>query len=154
MASYDRQFEILNPSLDRLIRRNYEVNVATLVDPSNAGCLLDGELCQLSNGKIIRATDPDKISFACLEERGDYGIQASKRPALVMGQYIAQTIIFVSTGLSAFGVKMKMGSVTLGGNVKSGLVLHDSTHTVVGYVMKPATAGVNGGRLEYLSAAF
>jgi hypothetical protein len=153
MALYDRKFEILNPTLDRLIRRNWEVANPALLDPSNSLCLIDGEFMQLdSSYKLIRSADAAKPSFALIEDRGDYGVQVHKRPATVIGTYIAQTLVYATAiAASPFGTKLEVGTVnkaSLGGVNRAGLVLQ-TAGLVVGYIMKPASA--DGQPLEFIS---
>lgn len=153
MALYDRKFEIVNPTLDRLIRRNFEIANPALLDPSQANSLIDGEYMQLdSSYKLIRSADASKPSFAIIEDRGDYGVQVHKRPAVVIGTYVAQTLVYATAiASSPFGTALEVGTVnkaSLGGVNRAGLVAR-TTGLVVGYIMKPASA--DGQPLEYIS---
>lgn len=155
MASYDRKFEILRPTLDRLVRDSGRLVANTqLLDPTYSLSIVDGEFMQLdSTGKIIRSADASKPSFACIDDRGDTGIQVTKRLTLLMGgTYQAQTRIYADAlAAAAFGTALDIGTVNsaLSGSVnRTGLVAHTSG-LVHGYVLKaPATTA---GLLEFIS---
>ena len=68
----DRKFEVLRPTLDRLVRASIEVGNLGLVNPLNVSPapLVDGELLQMVGGKWVRATDPALPAFFNLEDRG------------------------------------------------------------------------------------
>jgi len=154
MASYDRKFDVVRPSLDRLVRTPLEVADAALINPQNANAIIDGEfVTHDANYKFIRATDPALPCFATLEWRGDYGVQASKKlSTLYIGGYEADTLVFDPTTLT-LGSPLMLGTVNTAatGSVnRSGIVDHDAVATklVLGYVTRlPAT---NGNRLRFL----
>lgn len=153
MASYDRKFEVLFPSLDRLVRRPLVVANTGLVDPNGTSPvpLIDGEFVAIdTNEKYIRATDPTKLAYACIEWRGAYEVQSSKRmSALAVGGYIADTIVF-DTGLTTLGAAVMIGTVNntnVGSVNRTGLVAQTSTNLVIGYVVKLAAS--NGGLLRF-----
>ena len=153
MASYDRKFEIIRPTLDRLMREPLEVSDARLVDPNNTAVvpLIDGELVQVTaEYKWNRASDNDVPSFFCIEDRGDYGVQASKRLTAIMGpSFVADTIVY-DTALVTLGEDVMIGTVsnTLSGSVNRAGLVAVSAGLVLGYVLR--VAANNGGRLRII----
>lgn len=159
MASYDRQFEILLPSsLDKLSRGVYKVATAALLDPTQLTSLIQGEFVQFdANGQLVRGTDATKLSFATIEDRGDTGVQVTRKLSVIRaGGYEADTIVF-NTGLLTLGAPVMLGTVnnSLSGSTnRGGLVawaatalFNDPQNLVLGYVTKLAAA--NGGRLRF-----
>jgi hypothetical protein len=150
MASFDRKFEIIAPDLAMITRMPLEVADRRLVDPTNTDVvpLIDGEFVQLNTtNQFRRADNLTHLSYALLEERGDYGVQASRKLAVAfIGGYIADTIVFDS-GLTTLGAPVMHGNLTIGGSTRRGLVAHTSTNLVIGYVLR--TASSNGGRLRF-----
>lgn len=145
MASYDRQFEIVMPTFDRVMRMPVEVSDPLLVLPTSTSplALIDGELLQFNaTGKWARATDATKPSYFCLDERGDTNVQASKRLTAVVGPSMFIDTLVFDTALTTLGAELGQGNVTVGGGTRSGLVAA-STNFVLGYIVK--TAAVNGG---------
>lgn len=150
--SVDRKFEILRPSLDRLSRQPLEVANLGLINPSSTSplCLVDGELVQIdATGKWIRATDADKPSHVVIDDRGDYGIQASRKLTAVVGggHFIANTVLF-NAALTTVGVAVKFGTVSIEGQNRAALVAQAGSGLILGYVNKVASA--NGGKLQVL----
>lgn len=149
--SADRKFEVLRPTLDRLVRSSQEVGNLGLTNPigSSPVPLVDGELVQMVGGKWVRATDATKPSFFWLEDRGDAGVQASRKGAAIVGggNFWINTVLF-DTALTTEGTAVKFGSVTVEGIARAGLVAQGGSGIITGYVMKPAA--VNGGRLQIL----
>lgn len=154
MASYDRKFEITRPTLDRLVRDAGRVIAnAQLLDPTYSLSIVDGEFMQLdSTGKIIRSADASKPSFACIDDRGDTGIQVTKRLTLLMGgSYQAKTRIYADAlAGAAFGTALDIGTVNSAqsGSVnRTGLVAHTSG-LIHGYVLKSPVDAT--GLLEFI----
>lgn len=151
--SVDRKFEILRPSWDRLVRASIEVGNAGLINPLSSAPvpLVDGELVQMVGGKFVRATDATKPSFFQLEDRGDAGVQATRHISAVCGggAFWINTVLF-HAGLTTEGAAVQLGSVTIEGVARAGLVAA-TTGLIIGYVMKPAA--LNGGRLQVLVTA-
>lgn len=150
--SVDRKFEILRPSMDRLSRLPLEVANLGLINPTSTSplALVDGEVVQIDTaGKWARATDATKPSHVVIDERGDYGIQASRKLTAVVGggNFIANTVIF-NSGLTTLGTPVKFGSVTIETLARAGLVDQAGSGIILGYVMK--VAAVNGGKLQVL----
>ncbi len=145
----DGKFEIIRPTLDRLVRVTCEVANTALLNPQSTSplALVDGELVQLTSlGKFQRATDATKPSFVSIEDRGDTGVQAARKLSAIMcgGGFQANTLIHASSGLGTPGIPLKYGSVTVEGLSRAGLVAHDSTNIVLGYLLKAAAD--NGGK--------
>jgi hypothetical protein len=150
--SVDRKFEILRPSLDRLSRLPLEVANLGLINPQSTSplALVDGELVQIDiAGKWARATDATKPSHVAIDDRGDYGIQASRKLTAVVGggHFIANTVLF-NSGLTTIGTPVKYGSVTVESLARAGLVDQAGSGIILGYVMKVSAA--NGGKLQVL----
>ncbi len=149
MADFDRQFEVVAPDLTMLYRKPLEAADTGLLDPTGTSPvpLIDGEFVQLNASyQWIRATDTTQLSYVCIEDRGDYGVQASRKlSALFIGGYEADTIVFDSA-LTTLGAPVMHGDVTVGGATRRGLIAH-ATDLVVGYITR--TAANNGGRLRF-----
>lgn len=152
MASFDRKFEIIMPSdYATLYRSSVSVADLSLLDPlsTTPPALVDGELTAInSTGKLIRATDPTALSFFYFEDRGDYGVQASRKAAIIrIGGFVANTILF-DAALTTVGAAVMHGDITTAdGLTRRGLVAHTGSNLVIGYVTK--TAANNGGRLQF-----
>lgn len=153
--SVDRKFEILRPTWDRLVRASIEVGQLGLVNPLGVSPipLVDGELVAMVGGKWVRATDAAVPSFFQLEDRGDIGVQATRKMSAVVGGggFWINTVLF-NSGLTTEGAPVKLGSVTVEGVARAGLVAHAGSGLLLGYVMKPAA--LNGGRLQVLITAY
>lgn len=149
--SVDQKFEILRPTLDRLVRASIEVGQLGLVNPLGVAPvpLVDGELLQMVGGKWVRATNDALPSFFNLEDRGDVGVQATRKMAAIVGggAFWVNTVLF-NAGLTTEGTPVKLGSVTIEGVARAGLVAQGGSGLILGYVMKPAA--MNGGRLQVL----
>ncbi len=151
----DRKFEIIRPTLDRLVRASIEVGNLGLINPigSVPVPLVDGELVQMIGGKWVRASNPAQPSFFQLEDRGDAGIQATRKAAAVVGggAFWIQTPLF-DPALNAEGVPVMLGSVTIEGAARAGLVAWSgAANIIIGYVMKPSA--INKGLLQVLVRA-
>jgi hypothetical protein len=153
--SVDRKFEVLRPTLDRLVRTSMEVGQLGLINPVSVSPLplVDGELVQIVGGKLVRATDAAQPSFFWIEDRGDAGIQATRKGAIICGGggFWVNTPLFHAS-LTTEGAPVKLGAVTIEGASRAGLVAHGGTGLLLGYVMKPAA--LNGGRLQVLVTAY
>lgn len=150
MASYDRQFEVVAPDLSMLFRKPLEVADTALLDPTSTSpvSLIDGEFVQINASyKWARATDLTQLSYVTIEDRGDFGVQASRKlSTLFIGGYEADTIVF-DAGLTTLGAPVMHGNVTIGALTRRGLIAHTSTNLVIGYVTR--TSATNGGRLRF-----
>lgn len=153
MASYDNQFEVISPDLSVLHRFPLEVADKRLLDPTNEAVvpLIDGEFLQPNASfKWARAGADTWPAFACIETRGDYGVQASGKASVLMhGGYMADTIVF-DPSVTTLGAALSTGTVSsaaVGGVNRTGLVAATSGITI-GYVMR--VAANNGGRLRFI----
>jgi len=154
MASYDRKFEVVQPTLDRLIRKPLEASDVKLLDPTSTSpvALIQGELVQLdASYKWNRGSDATKPSFFTIEDRGDYGVQASRKLSAIMGggAFECDTIVY-NPAIVAVGAGVQQGTVnnSLSGSVnRSGLVA-SAGGIIIGYVTRPAAT--NGGLLRIL----
>jgi hypothetical protein len=157
MASYDRKFSVIQPGIDRLQRTPLEVADLGLVNPTGTSPvpLIDGELVTFDTSfKWARATDAAIPSFFVIEDRGDYGVQVSRKMSALTSpgmNFMADTIVY-NTGLTTLGTKVMLGSVSnsLSGSVtRSGLIAF-TAGVCLGYVIR--TPATNGGLLRIISA--
>ena len=156
MATFDRQFEILHPTLDRLSPVNLEVADTGLLDPTSTSPvpLVDGELVQHdSNYQFVRGVTANfaQPSFFMIEWRGDFGVQASRKVAAIKGGggFEADTLIFDSA-VAALGAALEMATVTeaVFGNVARAALRTFTSGLVLGFVTR--LAATNGGRLRFI----
>lgn len=147
MASYDRQLEIVQPSVDRLIRLPLPVSDAGLVNPLSTSplALIDGELLQQNaSGQWARGSDAAKPSFLCFEERGFPNNTAARKVAGIMGPsgFLFDTIVF-NTGLTTLGAAVQLGTINdaarLGATGRTGLIAY-SAGVRLGYVFQTASS--------------
>lgn len=154
MASYDRKFQVVQPSLDKLSRKPLEVADIRLLDPYNTAVvpLIQGELMQVdSTYKWARASNAAAPSFFNIEDRGDFGVQASRKLSVIMGggAFECDTVVY-NVALTTVGAAVQLGTVnnTLSGSVNRSGLIASAGGLVIGYVMKPAAT--NGGLLRIL----
>lgn len=154
MASYDRKFEVIQPTLDRLVRKPLEVADRLLLDPTSTSpvALIQGELVQLDGTyKFIRAATFSQPSFFSVEDRGDYGVQAARKLSAIMGggAFECDTIVY-NTALTSVGAAVQAGVVnnSLSGSVNRAGLVASAGGLVLGYVTRPAAT--NGGLLRIL----
>lgn len=156
MAAYDHKFEIIQPDWGQLIRFSCTVADPTLLNPTNSNAFIDGEFMQLNNvGKLIRGATDTKPSFPLIDDRGDTGVQAHKKPTIILGPrgYRAKTVVYADALAGvAFGTYLETATVNisrLGGVARWGLQAYTSKlkHGIV--LKAPAVAG-NNAPLEYL----
>ena len=157
MAIYDRKFDILHPSFDRLDIQNLEVANLELLNPVSDSVvpLIDGELVQIgANYQFVRGTTANfaQPSFFAVEDRGSHNVRASRKLAAVMGgTFTADTLVW--DGAPALGGALEMATITdarFGGVARAGLQ-PVTTGLVIGYCTKlPA---INGGRLRFIQTA-
>ena len=140
-------FELVTDVQD-LIRRDFTVADPTLVNPTNANPLLDGEFVQLNSAYQLIRANTGALGFAVFAERGRFDVQAlGKTTVLFAKPYEADTRIFTSAGL-VLGNPLKISAaVTYDAQTRSGLIAWD-TGVIIGYVTRlPAN---NGGKLRFL----
>ena len=83
-------------------RRPFELADPTILKPTNANPLLDGEWCEHTAAyKMARGAGIAAVpSFAYFAERGRYEVQAiQKGPFLYLGDYEADTLIMDATSV-------------------------------------------------------
>jgi hypothetical protein len=136
-----------------LIRRDLSVADRTLVKPSTANVILDGEFLFVDTAsKAVRAAGAG-IGWMVFTEKGRFDVQATgKVTVLYGGTYEADTQVFTASGLT-LGGKVEIGAaVDIGdGQSRSGLVNYSSGE-VVGYVTRlPAN---NGNKLRFIQTLF
>jgi hypothetical protein len=153
MASFDRQFEVVRPSLDKLTRMSLEVADTRLLDPNETAVVpfIDGEFAQVdANYQWVRAADAARPSSAIIEWRGDYGVQAARKLSVLRcGGYEADTIVF-DAALTTLGAGLGLGTVNnaaVGSVNRAGLIAVGG-NLIIGYVTR--VAANNGGRLRFL----
>ncbi|RLA42221.1 MAG: hypothetical protein DRQ64_00090 [Gammaproteobacteria bacterium] len=153
MASFDRQFEVVRPSLDKLTRMSLEVADGRLLDPSNTAVVpfIDGEFAQEdATYKWVRAADFARPSSAILEWRGDTGVQASRKLSVLrVGGYEADTIVF-DPALTTLGAAVQVGVVNnaASGSVNRAGLIASGGGLILGYITRVSAS--NGGRLRFL----
>lgn len=152
MATNDKKFEIIYPTdWSRLMHPSFEVSDKDLLNPVISGKvpLMDGEFMQEdSTYKLVRATNQAAPSYAWMEWRGDLGVQGAGKGAIIRGgTYEADTVIYDGTSL-VLQSPLMVGTVTIAGQARSGLVLRTGSNFIVGYVTRLAAS--NNGRLRFL----
>ena len=160
MASYDRKFEVIAPTLDRLIRLPLEVETAGLLNPqgTNPVPLIDGEFVSMGvTGKYVRSADVHIPCWPSIEDRGDYGVQASRKLSALIGPvgYIANTIVFTPNANLVLGATLQLDTAvndaTTGSVNRAGLKLWDAgaAHIRLGYIIK--VPALNRNLIQYFS---
>lgn len=143
-------------------RRDFPLADRTLVNPSNAVCLVDGEWMTLNaSGQAVRASDVTVLgnrasvrAFPLWAERGRYDVQVlGKVPLIYVGDGEFDTLIYDSAvalgagaAITAALQPVKVATIAIGGRNYTGLVGHGGsadTDPVVGYVTK-LPSGTNG----------
>lgn len=156
MAIYDRQFEILRPTLDGLLMATEDVADVNLLDPTSSTVvpLIDGELLQFdATGKLVRGTTANQgqPAFFNVEWRGATEVQAGRKVTVVMGgTFLADTIVWA--GAPTLGGELEMATINNArfGTVDRAGLQPQSSGLVMGYAIKlPA---INGGRLQFIQA--
>lgn len=144
-------FELVT-ELQGLLRRDFSVADRTLVDPTNANPILDGEFLFVDNTyKLVRAT-AGTAAWVCFMERGRFDVQSIGKLTVLMGPtYEADTKIMNPASITT-GCQLSVGNVTYGGQTRSGLVLQASTALVIGYCTRIPTN--NGGKLRFVQTLF
>lgn len=152
MASYDRKFELLTP-WEKVWRRPLDVADKDLLTPNPVGKVpfIPGELVQLNaTYQFVRATTDTIPSYFVIDDRGDTGVQMSRKLTVIFtGSFEADTIVFADT-LTTLGTALKVGTVNnaaVGSVNRAGLVAQGGTGVILGYITRVAAA--NGGRLRF-----
>jgi hypothetical protein len=139
-------------------RRPFELDDATILNPTATNPLLDGEFLELTDNtyKMKRGTGTPAVvpSYCYFAERGRYEVQAiQKGPFLYLGAYEADTLIFNPSGITSVGLKLEVSDVTIGTSTKRGLKVW-SSGTVVGYVTRLPTYNKNFLRFIHCGAGY
>jgi hypothetical protein len=128
----------LTSEFQTLGRRSFPLADPTILNPTNAQPLVDGEWLQLNTSyQMARGTVNPAIvpSFAYFAEQGRYETQAlGKGPFLYLNSYEADTLIMDATGL-VVGDALEVADVTIGGIVRRALQEYTSG-LIVGYVTR------------------
>ena len=141
-------FRLVTP-VERVDRKDMNLADRTLIVPSNANPLLDGEWLEYDAAKKAIRAGGNTLAWAVWAERGRSDTQAlGKAPVLYMGTYEADTLIFDAAAL-AHGDPLMIDDVTIGTLTKSGLMKHGGgAQLVIGYVTRlPA---INGAKLLHM----
>jgi hypothetical protein len=149
-------FELIT-ELQTLTRRDFTIADSTILAPTGALPLVDGEWLeinssyQLARGATgVQSYSP--LTFPVHTERGRYDTQAiGKVNVLMLGMYEAETQVMVASGIT-LGEGLIVNSLASGAHLgRRGLVEQGSataTTLVVGYATKlPAS---NGGKLRFV----
>jgi hypothetical protein len=144
-------FRLVTP-LEKIERQDFPVSDRSILNPNGANPLLDGEFMEFysANPKVVVRAGGDIPCFVVFAERGRSDTQAvGKVPLLLMGTYIADTLIMDDTAM-VHGGPLMVDDVTIDSLTKSGLKHNPLTGSelVVGYVMRLPTA--NGNKLRFL----
>lgn len=150
MSSYDRQFEVVKPGLDALIREPLTVTSLGLIDPTGTSPvpLIDGELVQhTTTRKWDRASDATAPSFFVCDERGMTDVRVSRKLTAILGgpSFSVRTIVY-DTALTTLYAKVGQGTVSnsLSGSVSRKGLVAASTNWVLGVIIGlPAVVGNN-----------
>lgn len=154
-----------------ITRRDFTLADTTLLDPSTATPLVDGEWVTIdSSYKLIRASTIGSVGNANTSalarpywmEKGRTDAQAMKKGVcLWMGDWEADTRIFdasavVGSGaaITTVGQPVKVATITIGTRNYTGLVGHGGSgdsQPIVGYVTRLAAS--NGGKLRVMSGS-
>lgn len=123
-----------------LTRRDFPAADPTLLSPTNANPLIDGEFLELNSSyQMARGSGSGNATAVPLHtEKGRYDTQAlGKVSMLYAGQYEAETTVVAIAGL-AVGDALMVGDVTIGGLTRRGLLKATGVAGTieVGYVTK------------------
>lgn len=146
----DRKFEVTYPTMDRLVRRPIKIDNTALLNPNSTSplALCDGELVKFTaTGTVTRATAATEPAFFCIDDRGDTGVQASRKLSVIQGGggFSCKTVFF-NAGLTTVGAPVMWGSVTVESLSRSGLIAHTGSNIVIGYVI--GLSALNNSKLE------
>ena len=140
-------FELIT-EVQQVLRRDFPMNDPTLLNPTSANPLLDGEMVILNSAyKLIRASANSAVpAWAIFAERGRYDTQAIGKVTVLFGHtYEVDTRVFAST--PTLGAALGCQDATVDSLTKSGVGTY-SSGVILGYVTR--TAASNGGRLRFI----
>lgn len=146
--------ETLTPVNDNF-RRDLEVADPTLLDPTQADSLVQGEwMTENSSGKLARVgASSVNQAWQLFTPKGDFASQAiGKVSVLYLHEYEAETDMFEDGGAGfANGTRLTVKEVTVDGDTRSGLTQAGSADFVYGHSTKDPTA--NGGKLRFIKTS-
>ncbi len=145
-------FELIT-DLQQITRRDFAIAVPTLLNPTNANPLIDGEWLNLNASyQLERGTDDGTVnamilpSFPLFAERGRYDTQAiGKSPVLFLGMYEAQTRVATLAGM-AVGDVLEVGDQTVDSLTRKGLqeiTVDAGQHLTIGMVTRIVGTGAS-----------
>ena len=145
-------FKLVSP-FQNIDRRSFAFVDPTILDPTSATALVEGEFLELDSYKMKRgAADPGAVpAWAYFAEQGRYEVQAIKKgPFLYLGDYEADTLIMSATGL-AVGDRLEVSTVSI--NTINRRALQERTTGIgIGFVTRlPAN---NNGYLRFIKSSF
>lgn len=142
--------EMITPVND-VFRRDLELADPTLLDPTDATALVQGEwLVRNGSGKGVRLGAASALgSIQVFSQKGDTAAQAiGKVACLQLHQYEAETDMFQDGGAGfANGTELTVKQITVDAVTRSGLTQAAGGDFVYGFVTKNPT--VNGGKLRF-----
>lgn len=143
MYSYEQKLNVVYPTLDLIARPPVEFADRTLLNPTNASALIEGELVQPdSTGKYGRATSATMHAFIFWDERGAGHMQATGRATILMHNGMIVEYPLVHASVTAVGTALGLSNFTLDAVTRAGLSTY-SSGVRLGFLHKLASA--NGG---------
>lgn len=143
------ELSLITPVNDNF-RRDVELADPTLLDPTEADALIQGEwLVSNSAGKFVRVgASSVRGAKQMFTQKGDTSAQAiGKVAVLQLHEYEAETTVFADGLTPAVGDPLTVKQATVDGVTRSALAAASSGDFVYGYVSKaPAD---NGGKLRF-----
>lgn len=139
---------LISPVNDNF-RRDLEMADTTLLDPTEADCLIQGEWVVLNSaGKAERPAASVRGAMQVFTPKGDFGAQAiGKVAVLQLHDYEAETVVFDDAFAGSVGDALTVTAITVDGVARAGLNAAGSGDFVYGHVTKlPAS---NGGKLRF-----
>jgi hypothetical protein len=148
------ELSLITPVND-VFRRDFELADPTLLDPTTALALIQGEwLVRDSSGKVARVgATPVRGAMQMFTQKGDTSAQAiGKVAVLQLNEYEAETIMFADGLSPAMGDALTVKSITVDGTAgRCGLAAAGSGELVYGHVTK--TPALNNGKIRFTKQA-
>jgi len=142
--------ELLTPVND-VFRRDLEMNDPTLLDPTEADAIVQGEWLRrdTTTGKLVRATaGTQKNIMQVWTQKGDFSAQAIGKCSVIQQHpYEAETDMFDPGGTFAIDTELAVETMTIDGVSRAGLAVAAAGEAVIAICTKPPQA--NGGKLRY-----
>lgn len=142
--------ELITP-VNATFRRDLEMADTTLLDPTSATCLVQGEwLDRNASGKGVRVTSAtSKLPMQVFTQKGDFASQSiGKVTVIQLHAYEADTDMFDGAGVYVSGVtELTVDDFAIDGVTRSALKVAASGNVVhCVYTKAPAD---NGGKLRF-----